>query len=146
LTYKKAKFLALVSRVSKLRNAMALKIQSNYRRWVVKRLYTKVLLLEKSMPSIKWDAPSGHRHEVSLMGSFNRWHGKIPLIWCRLRQLHIRYFEGLKRGKEYEFKFIVDGSFQLSRSYDLVESMHPRNGFVNVLFIQKPKSAFGFLY
>lgn len=90
---------------------MASKIQSNYRRWVVQRLYTKVRFLEKSMPSIKWDTPTGQRHEVYLMGSFNRWRGKIPLIWCKLRKLHIRYFDGLKRGREYEFKFIVDGSF-----------------------------------
>jgi len=62
------------------------------------------------MPCIIWIGDCNH--SISVIGSINKWKEPINLIKCRLRQgLYVRYFETLKLGREYEIKFIIDGSF-----------------------------------
>ena len=74
------------------------------------------------------------------MGSFNNWKRKLPLKRCKLRGIFIRYIDGLKSNKEYEIKFIVDSSYQLSSNYEMIESCHPARGMVNIYIIGGKRS------
>lgn len=47
--------------------------------------------------------------------------------------MYVRYFQGLDSRTVYEFKFIVDGSYQLSSRYDIEESTDESKGMVNVM-------------
>ena len=67
-----------------------------------------------------------------MIGSFNSWTEKVPLIFCQLRNTFVRYIKGLRKGDEYEFKFIVDGSYQLNSMYEINESVYGK-GYVNVI-------------
>lgn len=59
-------------------------------------------------PSVTW---YGKAESVSIICSFDNWKNKIKLVYCPLRKLFVRYFNGLTLGQEFEFKFIVDGSY-----------------------------------
>ena len=71
---------------------------------------------------------------MSIIGDLNNWNNKIDLKYCKLRHIFVRYFHGLKKGAEYEIKFIVDGSYQLSSKYEIIESYC--RGMVNVYEVQ----------
>lgn len=72
---------------------------------------------------------------MEIIGEFNDWKSKIKLIKCKLRQgIYVKYFDdGLATG-EYEFKFIINGSFQVSSMYEIIQN--DLYGYLNILEIK----------
>ena len=108
---KKAKYFSLVIWIGTYRNTRAIYIQKNFKRFITMKRYKEVLSYEKTLPSIKWSSSISNVKEIYIVGSMNKWNQKIKMTYCRLRRIYVKYIDGLKRGKDYEIKFIVDGSY-----------------------------------
>ena len=138
ITRNRLKLIMLKLMIWRYRQSNAIKIQKVMKRVLAQRVFNKILILERTLPSIKWLPDSSNTNSVHVIGQFPL-NKPIELKYCYLRKIFIRYVRGLYDG-DYEIMFIVDGSYRVSGRMPVLEKNG--NSFVNVLEIdgfKRPK-------
>ncbi len=108
LTIKEIRFL---EHVKGLVNAAATMIEKNVKRYFIQAKFKRIMVKERSYPSIKW-IYSGKT--VYVIGEMTRphWVTKLKLKWCPVRGIYVKYFKApLDPSKVYKYLYVVDGKY-----------------------------------